>query len=377
VDWVCSLSEIKKEEKSMRRHLLTTIGLIILVIFTLSLSACGLLPIPSSTPTSPPPNTPAPVVQQPVLPSIAEVVSKVRPSVVAINVEITTYDIFNQPAKEEGAASGWIISADGYIVTNNHVVQGADKVIVTLEDGSSYRADKIKTDPLTDLAVVKIDAHNLPAAVVGDSSKLEVGDWVVAIGNALGQGISATTGVISALNVSVSASPGQTLHGLIQTDAAINPGNSGGPLVNMAGEVIGIDSIKVSQVGVEGMGYAISTNEAMAVINELIKTGYIVRPWLGIRIYTVDSFAASMYNLAVDKGVLITEVANGSPAEKAGLEAGDVITMVEGKEITSVDDLLTLVNTYKVGQSITITYMRGRIENHVSVTLAESPPPQY
>jgi len=308
----------------MRRRLLTTIGLVVLVISTLSLLACVQQSIPSPPPTPPSSTSAPPLVQQPTLPTITEVVAKVKPSVVAINVEIVTYDIFHRPAKGKGAGSGWIISEDGYIVTNSHVVGDAEKVTVTLEDGSSYIADKVKTDPLTDLAIVKINAHNLSAAKVGDSSKLEVGDWVVAVGNALGQGISAT-GVVSALNVSVSASPGQkTLHGLIQTDAAINPGNSGGPLVNMAGEVIGINSIKVAQVGVEGIGYAISINQAMPIISELIKTGYIVRPWLGI-----------------------------------------------------VDELLTLVNTYKVGETVKITFWRGGTEKTASVTLAASPPPQY
>jgi serine protease Do len=362
----------------MRKRLFITVSLIILVVFALCLLACEQQSIPSPAPTPPPSSTSAPPpVQQPALPTITEVVAKVKPSVVAINVEVVTYDIFNRPAKGEGAGSGWIISEDGYIVTNSHVVGDAEKVTVALEDGSSYIAEKVKTDPLTDLAIVKINAHNLSAAKVGDSSKSEVGDWVVAIGNALGQGISATTGVVSALNVSVSASPGQTLHGLIQTDAAINPGNSGGPLVNMVGEVVGINSIKVAQVGVEGMGYAISINQAMPIISELIKTGYIVRPWLGIGVYTVDNFVARMYNLTMDKGVLITEVANGSPAAKAGLVAGDVITIIEGKEIASVDELLTLVNTYKVGQTVKITFWRGGAEKTASVALAASPPPQY
>ena len=355
----------------MHKHLSAMISLIIIVIFTMSLFACSPDTITDTNSTSTPTT-----VEQPVLPTVIEVVAKVKPSVVAINVEVTTYDIFNRPTTGEGAGSGWIISEDGYIVTNNHVVGDAEKVTVILEDGSSYIAEQVKTDSLTDLAIVKINANNLPAIKVGDSSKLEVGEWVVAIGNALGEGTSATVGVISALDVSVSASPGQTLHGLIQTDAAINPGNSGGPLVNMAGEVIGIDSIKVAQVGVEGMGYAISINQAMPIINELMKTGYIVRPWIGIGVYTLDSSVASMYNLAVDKGVLITEVAKGSPAEKAGLKAGDIITKVEEKEIASVDELLTLVNTYKVGQMVKITFWRDSDQKTASITLAESPPTQ-
>jgi len=167
-------------------------------------------------------------------PTISTVVAEARPSVVSINVEITTYDYFNQPVKEEGAGSGWIIKSDGYIVTNNHVVADSDNVTVTLNDGRVFQTETVSTDSLTDLAVIKIDATGLTALPVGDSSKLLVGDGVVAIGNALGQGISATAGIVSATDVSLDASPGQTLLGLIQTDAAINPGNSGGPLVNMA-----------------------------------------------------------------------------------------------------------------------------------------------
>ncbi len=174
--------------------------------------------------------------------------------------------------------------------------------------------------------MVRINAKNLPAAKVGDSAILRVGDWVVAIGNSLGMGISATKGIVSAKGVSLSVSAGQTLDDLIQTDAAINPGNSGGPLVNMAGEVIGITSVKIAQVGVEGMGYAISSNTAKPIIQQLVQKGYVVRPWLGVGLYTVDQYAVLRYNLAVDKGALVTQVAAGSPADKAGIKTGDVIT---------------------------------------------------
>jgi serine protease Do len=312
-------------------------------------------------------------VQQPVLPTITEVVTKVKPSVVAINVEITTYDIFNRPVQAQGAGSGWIIRDDGYIVTNNHVVEGATDIVVTLADGRTLPADNVYTDPVTDLAVVKISAQNLPVLVTGDSDNLNVGDWVVAIGNALGQGIGATKGIVSALGISLSESPGQTLHNLVQTDAAINPGNSGGPLVNMAGEVIGITSLKVSEVGVEGMGYAISINEAMPVINTLITTGYVVRPYLGVSVYTVDQTVATYYRLGVDKGVLITDVASGSPADTAGLRAGDVITAIDGKEQDDAGTMMDFINSQSVGQKIEITYYRGNTESSVSVTLTESP----
>ena len=313
--------------------------------------------------------------QQLALPILADAIAKVKPSVVAINVEVMTYDIFNQPTQVEGAGSGWIIDQDGYIVTNNHVVEGANSVIVTLNDGRKFSADDVKTDYITDLAVVKIDASNLPALGIGDSTLLEIGDWAVAVGNALGMGISATAGIVSALDVTLSESADQTLHGLIQTDAAINPGNSGGPLVNMAGEVIGINSVKIAEVGVEGLGYAISINEALPVIQELINTGYVVRPWLGVALTNVNSMVASFYNLAVDTGVLITQVAQNSPAEQAGLTAGDVIAAIDGTAVGNVSDLSQIVNSYEVGQQVAITFWRGQTKNTATLTLGESPPP--
>jgi serine protease Do len=357
----------------MRKKLLFTIGLIILVISTLGLFACT--PQANTTPTT----TTTAQTSSPVtgMLTIPEVVMKVKPSVVSINVEITTYDIFNQPIKEEGAGSGWIVRENGYIVTNNHVVQDADSVTVTLDDGRVFQAESVKTDALTDLAIVKIDATGLPPLTIGDSSQLDVGGSVVAIGNALGQGISATAGIVSALNISLDTSSGETLLGLIQTDAAINPGNSGGPLVNTEGEVIGINSIKVAQVGVEGMGYAISINEAAPVINTLIEKGYIVRPWLGVGISTVDELVASLYNLSVDKGVLVSRIVADGPADKAGLQEGDIITKVDDEEIATVGDFITIINSSEIGQTVKITYWRGGSEQTTDVTLAESPPPQY
>jgi serine protease Do len=362
----------------MCKRPLVILGLVILVVLSLSLPACELVPTASQNATSTlinPSWTSPPQVQQPVLPSTADVVAKVEPSVVAINVEVLTYDYFNRPTEVKGAGSGWIIDEDGYIVTNNHVVEGAENITVTLGDGRTFPAETVGADPLTDLAVVKISAHNLPAANTGDSSVLRVGDWLVAIGNSLGMGISATEGIVSALGVSLSVSSGETLHDLVQTDAAINPGNSGGPLVNMAGEVIGITSVKIAQVGVEGMGYAISINEAMPVIEELIRTGYVVRPWLGIGTYTVTEVVASWYNLAVDKGVLVTEVAADSPADKAGLQAGDVITIIEGEEISDASELRQVIDSCEIGQRVEITFWRGETEHTTYATLTESPPP--
>ena len=313
--------------------------------------------------------------QGPMLPSIADVVTKVKPSVVAITTEVTTFNIFGGAFTQEGAGSGWIVSEDGYVVTNNHVIEGAKNITVTLHDNKAVPAGIVGTDPLTDLAVLKINTENLTAATVGKSLELEVGDWVVAIGNALGEGISATAGIVSKLEVSLPVDQAQTLYDLIQTDAAINPGNSGGPLVNMAGEVIGITSIKIAQVGVEGMGYAISTNEVMPIIQQLINTGYVVRPWLGVSLYGVDQLLALRYNLAVDKGAFIVTAASGSPADKAGLKVGDVIVKFGDQEINDVDELIRAIHLAQIGQRIEITFWRGTNKNNTYASLIESPPP--
>jgi serine protease Do len=218
-----------------------------------------------------------------VLPSIADVVDVVKPSVVAIDTEVIV-KVFGRSFTQEGAGSGWIIGENGIIVTNSHVVEGAESITVTLDDGRTFRVDSdtVASDPVSDLAVIKIDAENLPAADIGDASALRVGDWVVAIGNPLGLGISAKEGIVSRLDVSLIVE-GQRLDHLIETSAAINPGNSGGPLVNMKGEVIGITSAKVASVGVEGLGYAMGITQVMPVIEELI-TGESDSSLFGIRI---------------------------------------------------------------------------------------------
>jgi serine protease Do len=309
------------------------------------------------------------------LPSIADVVARVKPSVVAINVEITQVDIFGRPVTSEGAGSGWIIDPNGIIVTNNHVVEGATRVTVVTDDGRTFNAPpgSIATDALADLAVIRIDATNLPAAAIGDSGKLRVGDWVVAIGNSLGQGIRATVGIVSQQSVSIDMGPGQTLSGLIETDAAINPGNSGGPLVNMAGQVIGINSVKISQVGVEGVGYAIGTGEAAPIIQQLVSAGYVSRPYLGVRMDYVNQVYAARYGLSVTQGALIVEVVPGGPADAAGIKAGDVIVKFAGRDITGPDVLRQAIHQGQMGQRVDISYWRGQTQNATPVTLGASP----
>jgi serine protease Do len=349
---------------------------------TMSCVYFGLGPTPTPPPTVTPSAinadfTPPPTSDNRPLPSVPDFVSaiaSVRPSVVAVNTTIPAISVFGNTLNQQGAGSGWIIDPSGLIITNDHVVEGANSITVTLEDGRNFPAVLVRTDSVSDLAVIKVNAQNLHAAAVGDSAKLRVGDWVSALGNSLGQGISATKGIVSALGVSVSVSPGQSMYDLIQIDAAINPGNSGGPLVNLLGEIVGITSIKVSQVGVEGMGYAISTKEALPIISDLIKVGYAIRPWLGVSLYTVDQIVVLRYNLAVSQGALVTQVASGSPADKAGIRAGDVITAINNKDIASVDDLNNFIHGYQIGQQVNVTYYRGNDKSSVSITLATSPP---
>ncbi len=309
------------------------------------------------------------------LPDIASVVREVRPSVVSVTTEMTVRDIFQREYTRSGAGSGVIIDYKGYIITNNHVVSGAEKVHVELADGRIIPADIVGADALTDLAVLKIDVPELSHAVLGDSSGLSVGDWTIAIGNALGEGISATQGIISRLNVSL-AIKGNSLSDLIQTTAAINPGNSGGPLLNMAGDVIGITSIKLSSIEVESVGYAISINSAEPVITSLIQQGYVSRPWLGVALFTVNPSVAAQYDLAVDEGAYIGEVITNSPADIAGLEEGDVITSFDDNRIKNNDDLFLAITGCEIGQQVKIVFARNEeIDKVVWAQLAESPPP--
>jgi serine protease Do len=299
----------------------------------------------------------------------------VKPSVVAINTEVVTYDIFNRPYTEQGSGSGWIIDANGHIVTNNHVIAGAKSITVTLSDGRALSAGVVGADALSDIAVLKVESADLPPLTIGDSSQLNIGEWVLAIGNALGMGISAKEGIISRLGVSVPVAAGQTLDDLVETSAAINPGNSGGPLVNMAGEVIGITSAKLAAVGVEGMGYAISSNTARPIIEELVQRGYVIRPWLGVVVGTVNEWLMARYKLAIAQGAFVTEVAADSPADKAGIKAGDVIVNWDETEITSADDLIKAIHDSQIGQTVDLTCWRGNEKYTTTATLAETPPP--
>lgn len=370
------------------RHLVLSIALVISLLFTLG---CDLIPeLESSEPQEPlatveeevnPINPDWEVSssgdQSVALPSIADVVASVKPSVVAITAEVVSVDIFNRQYTQEGGGSGWIIDESGIIVTNAHVVNGARNITVTLDDERVIPVDitTVAMDPQTDLAVLKIDAGKLPAVAVGDSDELRVGDWVIAIGNSLGFGVRATLGIVSQNDVAVNEELGQPLR-LIETDAAINPGNSGGPLVNVAGEVIGINSAKIQAVEVEGVGWAIASTDALPIIQSLIKMGYVVRPWLGVGTQTVNPTTAFWQRLSVDTGVLITNVAADSPADRAGLEDGDVVVSFNGVQVTTAYEMVTGIHATEVGQTIEIVYWRGDQKQTTQATLVESPPPE-
>ncbi len=370
------------------RHLVLSIALVISLLFTLG---CDLIPeLESSEPQEPlatveeevnPINPDWEVSssgdQSVALPSIADVVASVKPSVVAITAEVVSVDIFNRQYTQEGGGSGWIIDESGIIVTNAHVVNGARNITVTLDDERVIPVDitTVAMDPQTDLAVLKIDAGKLPAVTVGDSDELRVGDWVIAIGNSLGFGVRATLGIVSQNDVAVNEELGQPLR-LIETDAAINPGNSGGPLVNVAGEVIGINSAKIQAVEVEGVGWAIASTDALPIIQSLIKMGYVVRPWLGVGTQTVNPTTAFWQRLSVDTGVLITNVAADSPADRAGLEDGDVVVSFNGVQVTTAYEMVSGIHAAEVGQTIEIVYWRGDQKQTTQATLVESPPPE-
>jgi len=307
----------------------------------------------------------------PVLPDFVTVVNKVKPSVVAINT--VAYDIFNQ--LQEGAGSGWIIDEVGYIVTNNHVVDGAESITVVLDDGRTFPARVVGSDALTDLAVLKIDAKDLVKANRGDSDELEVGEWVLAIGNSLGLGVTPSEGIVRTSGASVAVSPGQTLSDLIGTSAPINPGNSGGPLVNMRGQVVGITSVKIAMVGVEAMGWAMSINSTMPTITELINRGYVIRPYIGINYSDVSQYLVWRYRLAVSEGIFVAEVFPGYPADKAGLKSNDIIVGFNGQKITNTEDLRSALSACQIGQRIEIIYWRGNAKKTTFATLTESPPP--
>ncbi len=304
--------------------------------------------------------------------SVKDIVATTEQSVVEITTESAANDSYFQQMVTTGAGSGVIISQDGYIVTNNHVIDGANKIKVRTKDGNEYDATLIGKDSISDLAVIKIQADGLTPALFGHSSELSVGDEAVAIGNPLGQlGGTVTRGIISALDREITID-GQSMT-LLQTDTAINKGNSGGGLFNANGELIGIVNAKSSGTSVEGLGFAIPIDTAKPIIESLITNGYVTgRPQLGVSMVNITN-ELSAFQSGVDQlGVYIAKISEGSAAEAAGFKVKDRIIRVEDQEITSSEDVAKIINEKQVGDTITIVVERDRKEVVLKATLKEA-----
>jgi len=259
------------------------------------------------------------------------------------------------PHKERSLGSGFIISGDGYILTNDHVVEGADEIKVKLSDGRTFIATVKGLDAKLDLALLKIDAgDHLPVARLGDSGALQVGEWVMAIGNPFGLEQTVTVGIVSAKGRVIGAGP---YDDFIQTDASINPGNSGGPLFNSNGEVVGINTAIIA--GGQGIGFATPVNAAKSILPQLKETGHVTRGWLGVSVQLVTEELAESFGLKEPKGALVAEVVAGSPAEKAGIRRGDIILTFDGREVDAINDLPRLVAATTVGQKVKLTVFRN------------------
>ncbi len=309
------------------------------------------------------------------------VADKVLPSIVGIKIEYNVSSFFGM-STSTATGSGIIISSDGYILTNNHVVSAssnssyysiteAKSIKVTLfNDETEYDAKLIGRDDDTDLAVIKIEKDNLTAAELGDSDSVKVGEFAMAVGCPLGLNTTVTGGMISAVNREVTTSDGGK-YTVIQTDAAINSGNSGGALVNHEGKVIGINTLKLSGTGVEGIGFAIPINSTYDITEQLIDHNKVLRPYMGIEGTTVTDEIAQKYNLV--KGVYITEIENFGAAQKAGLKVGDVITEVDGETITTMDRLIEIKNDHKIGDKLKLKVNRKNENLDIEITLEEEP----
>ena len=304
---------------------------------------------------------------------VPQAVKKVLPAVVQIITREVTYDIVSRPVVSRALASGVIFDSRGHILTNSHVVGNAKEITIVLPDGRIFAGRVMGKDPITDLAVVMIAGKDLPQGVLGDSSSLQVGEPVIAVGNAFGLdgGPAVTLGVVSALNRSIE-DPGQAaLTNLIQTDAAINPGNSGGPLVNLRGEIVGINTAIIPSA--HGVGFAITIDSAKPIAETLLKEGKIARAWLGIHPITIQPVLAITYKLPVSEGLIVTRVDKGSPAEEAGIKPGDIIASMGGGTIKNVAALHAELARRKAGEQLSIEIYRNKKVVILGVTLGNTP----
>lgn len=310
------------------------------------------------------------------------VAKTVLPSIVGIEV---TYNVNSLWGTSEGSAtgSGIIISEDGYIITNNHVISAENTSssyyeitkatglkVKLYNNDTEYDATVVGTDAYTDLAVIKIDATGLTPAVLGNSDSINVGEFAMAIGNPLGMDFTVTAGIISAVNREVAGEDGST-YLAIQTDAAINSGNSGGALVNANGEVIGINTLKLSGAGIEGVGFAIPINSTTDVVSQLIEFKTVKRPYIGVTGLAIDTETAELYGLPT--GISVREISENSPAKEAGIQVGDIITKIEGTKVSTIAELNRIKYTYSIGDKITLTILRNGKEQEIKLVLSEEP----
>ena len=304
---------------------------------------------------------------------IQEILAKVQPAVVAIRTRTLSLGDFLRPEPAEGAGTGFVISPDGVIVTNNHVVAGAQSIDVVFGNDTTKPAQILGRDASADLAVIKVDGSGLQAATLGDSDRMRVGDDVVAIGNALALegGPSVTRGIVSAKDRTIVAENGIRLENVIQTDTAINRGNSGGPLVNAAGEVVGINTAVAGDA--QNIGFSIAITQARPIIEELRSGSTRSRPFLGVQMFDVTQAVAEELELEVTEGALVAEVTEGSGAEVAGIRAGDVIVEIDGEKISDAGDVSGAVRKHKPGDEMKVTVARGSERQTVTVRLGERP----
>lgn len=357
----------------MRRITIWSFILVVYCLLFLNLSAFAEIPLVSDS-------------------IVADIVERVSPAVVNIDTLRTQvyrsplapffddpffrYFFGDTPGGQErrvpvkGLGTGFVFRSDGYILTNNHVIEGAEEIKVTFKNGQQFNGKVVGKDPLTDIAVVKIDAANLPTIPLGDSDAARVGEFVIAIGNPYGLSHTVTTGVLSAKGRPISAGDsGREYENFLQTDAAINPGNSGGPLLNLKGEVIGINTAILPYA--QGIGFAVPINMAKSILDQLISKGRVTRAWLGVYIQEVTPEIAEKFGLEKPQGALISDIAPDSPAERANLMRGDIVLKIDDKEIRSVSGLQQTVRSYRPGDTVRVELWRDKKSVVVEVTLGE------
>ena len=386
-----------------RASVFILVALLIGAILGCSFSSQMVLPTPTPTPPPPTPTLagpePTPVPEQPahaLEAQVEAVYGQASPAVVNVTSVTYAYDFFFNPVPQEGTGSGFVYDGQGHIITNYHVIEDAEELSVALADGETYPAEIAGVDPTNDLAVIRIDAQDLPEPIpLGNSDALRVGQFVIAIGNPFGLERTLTAGVISSLGRVIKGPENNFIGEVIQTDAAINPGNSGGPLLDLKGRVIGVNSqiVSPSQANA-GVGFAVPANTVRRVVPELIARGRYPHPWLGIDPISLTAERARAFRNAnmdvpVDQGVLVLEVARGGPADEAGIQGGDrlvqlgryriplggdIITAVDGQPIDDYQDLTVYLETEKrVGDRVEVTIIRDGQERTVQVTLGERP----